>query len=226
MKGKEKFLGIDIGSISIGVALLSADKKVLKHDYVFHEGDVKNKLLELLNNFDPSEIKGFAFTSSCPDIFKAGKKYDSKVSIITSAKYFHEKLGGVLIVGGERFGLATFDEKGNYKNYRSNTSCAAGTGSFLDQQARRLNLPDIGSTSTKAAIVDEYENVLVGLYTRTSGRPVEAVQAIFEAIDSICSDCSCDFNFMGAGTTGSGRKFMSRWFKHIGLFCFKIWISR
>ena len=44
------------------------------------------------------------------------------------------------MVGGEKFGLIQFDTRGNYQHYKANTSCAAGTGSFLDQQAERLNL--------------------------------------------------------------------------------------
>ena len=31
-------------------------------------------------------------------------------------------------------------EWGDYENYRSNSPCTSGTGSFLDQQATRLNL--------------------------------------------------------------------------------------
>jgi activator of 2-hydroxyglutaryl-CoA dehydratase len=46
--------------------------------------------------------------------------------------------------------LVLFDNEGNYNNYRSNTSCAAGTGSFLDQQALRLNLNGIAELSTIA----------------------------------------------------------------------------
>ena len=41
---------------------------------------------------------------------------------------------------------------------------------------------DIGSTSTKAAIVDINGSVVAGLYTRTAGRPVEAVQAILKQL--------------------------------------------
>ena len=46
-----------------------------------------------------------------------------------------------------------FDKNGEYRNYISNSSCAAGTGNFLDQQAERLNLPDIMEFSKIA-----YEN--------------------------------------------------------------------
>ncbi|MCP4022950.1 MAG: CoA activase, partial [Desulfobacteraceae bacterium] len=52
----------------------------------------------------------------------------------------YNRFDSILVVGGEKFGRLFFDENGDYLNYKSNTSCAAGTGSFLDQQARRLML--------------------------------------------------------------------------------------
>lgn len=404
MSRRGNVLGIDVGSISISLVEVSPEHQVLKSGYIFHEGHVREKLESLLEGFTPGEISGIAITSSSPDIFSAGRRYDSKVSVISAAKHFYPRPGGVLIIGGEKFGLALFDEAGNYRNYRSNTSCAAGTGSFLDQQARRLNLPDIetfssiavtntggtpkiasrcsvfaktdlihaqqegyslseicdglceglarnvadtlfgddkipgdvvmaggvslnravvkhlssitgagvvvheyshlfgaigasillleefnsgyavsapvknisglfrnekrerryhyeplelklsdypdfktmksylykpalntlaadvevdiygdltvsdqfkvylgidiGSTSTKAVITDTAGEPLAGLYTRTSGRPLEAVQSIFEAIDNISLTYNCSFMFHGAGTTGSGRKFI------------------
>ena len=43
----------------------------------------------------------------------------------------------------EKFLLIRLDENGNYQSARTNTSCAAGTGSFLDQQSDRLGLSGI-----------------------------------------------------------------------------------
>ena len=50
---------------------------------------------------------------------------------------------------------------------------------------------DIGSTSTKAVLINSHNDVLVGLYTQTAGQPVKAVQALFEAIDNIAENHSC-----------------------------------
>ena len=56
----------------------------------------------------------------------------------------------ILNVGGEKFSLIRFDKDGHYQSLRSNTSCAAGTGGFLDQQAKRLSLKDSAELSKKA----------------------------------------------------------------------------
>ncbi len=402
MADKTNVLGIDIGSISISLAVVDRDRTIGATAYAFHRGKIAETLHELLSGFDLPSIGGIAATSSSPEIIAGAAVYDSRVSVIRAAKHLHDRVGSILIVGGEKFGLVLFDGEGEYLNYRSNTSCAAGTGSFLDQQATRLGLSgihefselafrnsgsvpkiasrcavfaktdlihaqqegysreeicdglsfglarniadtlfsnakpegpmvfcggvsknravvkhfsrmldidiithehshlygaigaalnfiderpmgasvdiakpddvilvhekkkdyyydslaltlseypafdsveryeyqplrndfavpveidiyerletemeysvflgiDIGSTSTKAVLLDGGKRVLAGLYTRTSGRPVAAVQALLEAIDDMAMIHGVSFRFLGAGTTGSGRKFI------------------
>lgn len=140
-------LGIDIGSVSISVVEMNLEREVVKTAYEFHHGNIIETLKKILNDYDLSRICGIASTSSTPSIIKLSGQYDNRISIITAARHFHEKVGAILIVGGERFGLITFDEHGNYRNFKSNSSCATGTGSFLDQQARRLNLSGIEELS-------------------------------------------------------------------------------
>jgi len=70
--------------------------------------------------------------------------------MIAAVKKYHAEIGSILFVGGENFGLITFNELGDYERFRSNSSCAAGTGSFLDQQAKRLNLKSIETLSSVA----------------------------------------------------------------------------
>ena len=66
---------------------------------------------------------------------------------------------------------------------------------------------DIGSTSTKAVLLNKDRQVMAGFYTRTAGQPLQAVQVICEAICDVAEKRSLNFDIKGAGTTGSGRKF-------------------
>ncbi len=143
-------LGIDIGSVSISIVEINREKEVVKTAYEFHHGNILENLKNILNTFDLTRVCGIASTSSTPSIIKITGQYDNRISIIEAARHFHEKIGAVLIVGGERFGLISFDDDGNYRNFKSNTLCAAGTGSFLDQQAKRLNLSGIEELSERA----------------------------------------------------------------------------
>jgi predicted CoA-substrate-specific enzyme activase len=67
---------------------------------------------------------------------------------------------------------------------------------------------DIGSTSTKAVFLDGDKKVLAGFYTRTAGQPLEAVQALCETAEAIARRHDAGWEIAGAGTTGSGRKFV------------------
>jgi len=147
------YLGIDIGSVAIALVVINEEKQVLYRFYEFHHGQILEKLSDSLNKIELDKIKTIAYTSSTPPIMKYGISVDSRIAFISAGKHLHPQLRALLVIGAEKFGLATFDEHGEYLNYRSNSSCAAGTGNFLDQQAERLNLKDIGEFGAIA-----YEN--------------------------------------------------------------------
>ena len=140
-------LGIDIGSVSISVAEICSDRKIINTSYTFHKGDIQTCLKNELKKFNFSNISYVAATSSTPDTILSNHRYNNQVAIISAAKTLHDQFDAILVVGGEKFGLLRFDEEGNYLSNKTNTSCAAGTGSFLDQQSSRLNLNNIQQLS-------------------------------------------------------------------------------
>jgi activator of 2-hydroxyglutaryl-CoA dehydratase len=150
MRSHPNILGIDIGSVSIAVVEITSHKQIVQSAYEFHRGDTAAKLKKILTGFDLQTIGGIAATASTPAILKIHRQYDNQLSIIVAAHHFHDNVGSILSVGGEKFGLIRFDEDGHYLNFKSNTPCAAGTGSFLDQQAKRLNLSGIEDLSRMA----------------------------------------------------------------------------
>ncbi len=140
-------LGIDIGSVTIAAALVSLDKTILKSAYRFHQGDPNGVLKQILTEFGDIPILAAAATASTPRSIQVELRSDNRIALIEAARHFHQNIGSILMVGGEKFGLISFDNEGHYTDYKSNTSCAAGTGSFLDQQAERLNLGGIEELS-------------------------------------------------------------------------------
>ncbi len=137
------FLGIDVGSVSCSFVLINECGAILQSDYRFHRGQVEDTLKEMLSPVSFREVRGIGATTSTPESFTAGIRFDNQVAVITSARHLHPETGSILVVGGEKFGLIRFNEEGSYSSFSHNTSCAAGTGSFLDQQAGRLNLKGI-----------------------------------------------------------------------------------
>jgi predicted CoA-substrate-specific enzyme activase len=61
---------------------------------------------------------------------------------------------------------------------------------------------DVGSTSTKAAIVDGQGRVLAKHYLMTAGRPIDAVKELFTAL---LERGAGEIDIRGVGVTGSGR---------------------
>ena len=147
---QKRLLGIDAGSVTVSVVEISLNGKLLNEVYRPHLGKPAFCLHEILSGIDMQGIVGVARTSTAPDLIKGARSYDSRVAMIAGSRSRFPSARSILNVGGEKFSLIRFDTDGNYKSLRSNTSCAAGTGGFLDQQAKRLSLKDSAELSQKA----------------------------------------------------------------------------
>lgn len=149
----EGYLGIDIGSISTKGVIIDNQNKVLISDYIWTEGNpissVKNlinSLKEKLNNQNII-IKGIGTTGSARKLI--GLMVDADVikneitahAVGTLSKYPNVKT--ILEIGGQDSKIILI-ENGIINDYAMNTLCAAGTGSFLSSQAKRLGI-DINS---------------------------------------------------------------------------------
>jgi predicted CoA-substrate-specific enzyme activase len=150
MELKSKVIGIDAGSVTVSVVVMDLNGEVLNHRYEYHHGKPALVLRDILLEIDYSNVIGVARTNGTPDVFEGSVSFDPIISIINGVKLFYSDFRSILNVGGEKFALIEFDDGCNYLNMKSNTSCAAGTGGFLDQQAKRLNLKSSSDLSKKA----------------------------------------------------------------------------
>ncbi len=69
---------------------------------------------------------------------------------------------------------------------------------------------DIGSTSTKLALVDEQNQVVLDIYRKTGGDPIHATKLLFRALHKVAQEKSVRYQILGVGTTGSGRKMVGK----------------
>ena len=137
---KRSVIGLDVGSVSISLVGLSPSGEIQHTEYRFHKGRVRDALQEMLEVLDPATVGAIVSTTSTPRILRQARYYDNQVCLIEAARRVHGLIRSLLVVGGERFMLLRFDAGGLFVNLKASTSCAAGTGSFLDQQAGRLGL--------------------------------------------------------------------------------------
>jgi len=61
---------------------------------------------------------------------------------------------------------------------------------------------DVGSVTTKFAVLDEQDRLIDALYLRTQGKPIDMVQ---QGLRQIATKLSGDVHIRGVGTTGSAR---------------------
>jgi predicted CoA-substrate-specific enzyme activase len=117
--------------------------QIRKSAYLFHKGQIRESLAAAGRNLDLSTIRRIAVCAAPCFNMDLVTSCNPQVAVIRAAKALCSQARSLLLVGAEKFMLIKFDEKGTFESVRSNSSCAAGTGSFLDQQAFRLNLSGI-----------------------------------------------------------------------------------
>ncbi|MDJ0622962.1 MAG: acyl-CoA dehydratase activase [Desulfocapsaceae bacterium] len=151
MSKQRTILGIDAGSVAIGVVKVNAAGEFLGQEYQFHHGDIDKTLTAIASRLGLDDVTHVVATQSTPAVVAAQRRFDNQIAFIEAARRYHPDKRALLVVGGEKFFLSSFDVQGYYQGSAANTSCAAGTGSFLDQQAVRLKMADITDLSRTAS---------------------------------------------------------------------------
>lgn len=143
------YLGVDVGSVSTNVVLMDDQEKVLETLYIRTQGQpirAVQKGLEYIRQRIPTdlEIRGLGTTGSGRHLASVIVGADSVKNEITAHAVAASKLvpgvQTVLEIGGQDSKIIIL-RNGIVADFAMNTVCAAGTGSFLDQQAARLNIP-------------------------------------------------------------------------------------
>jgi predicted CoA-substrate-specific enzyme activase len=143
--------GVDIGSVSLKWAEYVSGK-LIKTEYLKHHGKPYNLLYDLLT--EKPEIDRLILTGSSAkqlvDILDA--VYVNEVEA-TARGVMHvlPHVTSIIEIGGEDSKLINVKNNA-ITDFASNTICAAGTGIFLDQQARRLcySVEELGSIALQA----------------------------------------------------------------------------
>jgi predicted CoA-substrate-specific enzyme activase len=163
------YLGIDVGSVSTNLALLDESGRLLHGIYLRTVGRpieiVHQGLQEIEQLFGPRiEIRGVGTTGSgrelIGELVGADTVNDEITAHKTGAMYVHEKLvqnraamdgsaidgtpaigsvDTIFEIGGQDSKYISID-RGVVVDFAMNEACAAGTGSFLEEQAERLGI--------------------------------------------------------------------------------------
>jgi predicted CoA-substrate-specific enzyme activase len=150
---QEAYLGIDIGSVSTNLVVLSDAAEVLHEIYVRTEGRpievVSAGLRGIAEAFqDRIQIRGVGTTGSgrelVGELVGADTINDEITAHKTGAMYVSQTLLGepvdtIFEIGGQDSKFIAI-QNGVVVDFAMNEACAAGTGSFLEEQAERLGI--------------------------------------------------------------------------------------
>lgn len=147
---KRAYLGIDIGSISTKGVIIDENNKIIASSYLYTEGNPINasKLVirELKNKFDITKYKivGVGTTGSARRLIGTILGANTIKNEITAhaigTTSIYPEVKTIFEIGGQDSKIIIIDN-GIVTDYAMNTLCAAGTGSFLSSQAKRLGIP-------------------------------------------------------------------------------------
>lgn len=145
----ECYLGVDIGSISTKGVIIDSNNKIIASSYLYTEGSpinaVKKLIYELKNqiNLNKYMVVSVGTTGSARKLI--GTILDASVvkneitahAVGTTSIYPNVRT--IFEIGGQDSKIIILDNK-IVIDYAMNTLCAAGTGSFLSSQAKRLGI--------------------------------------------------------------------------------------
>jgi predicted CoA-substrate-specific enzyme activase len=144
------YLGIDVGSVSANTVILNDREEVIEEQYTRIKGQplktVQSILEEILARIPPEQFHSLSFTGTGGKLLSElleGHFVNEIIAQARAVQHFYPEIRTVIDIGGEDSKLIFIEEeKGDFKigDFSMNTLCAAGTGSFLDQQASRLGL--------------------------------------------------------------------------------------
>ncbi|MBI5492955.1 MAG: CoA activase [Deltaproteobacteria bacterium] len=146
------YVGIDIGSVSANTVVLDEHKNILEEHYTRTKGEPLETSLSLLDQmmkkYGSGSIELVACTGSGGKLIAPliGAGFTNEVIAQAKAtEFFHPEVRTIIEMGGQDAKLLFLAPEGGsgklrIADFQMNSVCAAGTGSFLDQQAFRMNL--------------------------------------------------------------------------------------
>jgi predicted CoA-substrate-specific enzyme activase len=151
------YLGVDVGSVSTNLVVLDESGEMVKEIYVKTDGrpvEVVNKgLADIWSEMgDRLEILGVATTGSgrelIGELIGADTVNDEITAHKTGATFIGRKLidrvpDTIFEIGGQDSKFISLQD-GVVVDFAMNEACAAGTGSFLEEQAEKLGINIIG----------------------------------------------------------------------------------
>jgi len=152
------YLGIDVGSLSTNVVLIDADHNVVARRYLPTAGKpleaIQRGMSEIYDEVgEEVEVIGAGTTGSgrylTGDFIGADTIRNEITAQATAAIDYDPTVDTIFEIGGQDSKYISI-ENGVVVDFEMNKVCAAGTGSFLEEQAEKLNINIVGEFGSMA----------------------------------------------------------------------------
>ncbi|MBE0478747.1 CoA activase, partial [Candidatus Aerophobetes bacterium] len=146
---------VDSGSVSVNIILIDEEGNIVyEHTYTRHNGKPIQKTKELLKElYQTYPFDRVAITGSNGELLSKIWDVPYFEEVICQAKgtyHIDSSVRTIIDIGGMDAKFVALDDEGEVVDFGMNSSCASGTGSFLDQQAKRLKLHIEGEFAREA----------------------------------------------------------------------------
>lgn len=155
---KKCYLGVDIGSISTKGVIIDSNYNILSSNYIWTEGspiDAVKRLVNTLNIPKSYKLSGIGTTGSARKLIGlmlgANVVKNEIIAHAMGTLNYYPDCKTILEIGGQDSKIIILNN-GIITDYAMNTLCAAGTGSFLSSQAKRIgvDINDFGEMALKS----------------------------------------------------------------------------
>jgi len=141
--GSKKRVGVDVGGVFVKIVVLDENNLVQSRLAARHHGNPVKEVRKGLRKLGIAGPVAVGITGTGGHMVAGGLNLlpvDAISAEIKAVRRVFPEARNIVNVGGSSVTLIQLDAKGNFLDYNTNSLCAAGTGSFLDQQASRIGL--------------------------------------------------------------------------------------
>jgi predicted CoA-substrate-specific enzyme activase len=136
-------IGVDIGALFLKAVRVDDAGRIVASVYERHRGEPADVLAEAFDRLNVQPDEAVGLTGCNGELYALQLKVpyrDVTLCQIDAVRRTAPDARALMDIGGGSATLVHLDGKGKFQGYSTNSLCAAGTGSFLDEQAGRLGI--------------------------------------------------------------------------------------
>ncbi|MBN1283290.1 MAG: hypothetical protein JXA24_05925 [Proteobacteria bacterium] len=145
MRDNRSGLGLDVGALAVKAACSDG-----RSAYRIHRGEPEEAILSIIGELGEPGAVAVTGSGGRRIADSLGLSYVDPAVALIAATEEGTTARHIIDIGGGSLSIVDLDEEGRFAGFRTNSLCAAGTGSFLDEQAARMKLTDDEKAAERA----------------------------------------------------------------------------